>query len=249
MALSLSSLMRCRGTSESILDIETEDDESETEDDESEAEGAGSGRDESKDEGLGSEGEVVASEEQQQQAVPVKDTAADKPLGLGYRAARRHALELAEDPAPSTFEVGRSSRSVPDQHRANETPRIPIRPTWVDPKDGTVYIDIEFDAPLVRAPVQTPASPEWSSGSLPVSPASLTIPSPIASPVTTPAATIAVDEDEFIEVGAQLELHGSILYDHTQRLDALPPTLLEGVGWDIAELYDRSAAVRGEIHS
>ncbi|GKD27642.1 hypothetical protein Tco_1233856 [Tanacetum coccineum] len=41
--------------------------------------------------------------------------------------------------------------------------------------------------------------------------ASLTIPSPVASPVTTPAATIAIDEDKFIEVGAQLELHRSIL--------------------------------------
>nr|GEV92652.1 hypothetical protein [Tanacetum cinerariifolium] len=35
-------------------------------------------------------------------------------LGLGYRAARRHALELAKDRAPSTFEVGQSSRSVPE---------------------------------------------------------------------------------------------------------------------------------------
>ncbi|GJR41776.1 hypothetical protein Tco_1309879 [Tanacetum coccineum] len=32
-------------------------------------------------------------------------------------------------------------------------------------------------------------------------------------------------------------------------LDALPPTLLEGMGRDITELYDRSAAVRDEIHS
>ncbi|GJS04613.1 hypothetical protein Tco_0321121 [Tanacetum coccineum] len=58
----------------------------------------------------------------------------------------------------------------------------------------------------------------------------MTVPSPVASPVTTPAETIAVDEDEFIEVGAQLELHGSILHDHTQRLDALPPTLFKGLG-------------------
>ncbi|GJZ53617.1 hypothetical protein Tco_0608502 [Tanacetum coccineum] len=57
--------------------------------------------------------------------------------------------------------------------------------------------------------------------------------------MTTPAVTIAVKEDEFIEVGAQLEFHESILQDHTQCLDALPPTLLEGMGWDITELYDR----------
>ncbi|GKD75127.1 hypothetical protein Tco_1333409 [Tanacetum coccineum] len=129
--------------------------------------------------------------------VSVEDTAADEPLGLGYGAARRRALELAEDPVPSTFEVGQSSRSVPNQQRADEisTPRLPTHPTWVDPKDGTVYIDIEFDATSVRALVQTPASPEWTSGSLPISPASMTVPSPVSSPVTTPAATIAVEED------------------------------------------------------
>ncbi|GKD25354.1 hypothetical protein Tco_1231568 [Tanacetum coccineum] len=60
------------------------------------------------------------------------------------------------------------------------TPRLPTRPIWVDPKDDTVYIDIEFDAPLVRAPVQTPASPECDH----------------------PTTTIAVDEDEFLKVGA-----------------------------------------------
>ncbi|GKA37747.1 hypothetical protein Tco_0724312 [Tanacetum coccineum] len=153
---------RYQGTFELILDTETEDDESE-------AESAGSRSEESEDEGPGSKVEEAASE-QQQQAVLVEDTAADEPLGLGYRAAIRRALELAEDPAPT-------------------------------------------------------------------------------SQVTTPAATIAVDEDEFIEVGTQLELHESILKDHTQRLDALPPTLLEGMGRDITELYDRSTAVRGEIHS
>ncbi|GJU19660.1 hypothetical protein Tco_1153002 [Tanacetum coccineum] len=68
------------------------------------------------------------------------------------------------------------------------------------------------------------------AGSLPVSPASLTVPSPVASPVTTPLASIVVEEDEFLEVGAHLELYRSTLHDHTQHLDALPPTLLEGLG-------------------
>ncbi|GKB10363.1 hypothetical protein Tco_0844286, partial [Tanacetum coccineum] len=127
-----------------------------------------------------------------------------------YRADRRHALELAEGPVPITFKINL--------------------------EDGTVYIDIEFDAPLARAPVQTLASPEWPSGSLPISLASLTIPSPIASPVTTPTTTIVVDKDEFLEVGAQLELHGSILHDHTQCLDALPPTLFKGYGQEQATI-------------
>ncbi|GKB16297.1 hypothetical protein Tco_0850220 [Tanacetum coccineum] len=145
--------------------------DTETEDDESEAEGAGLGSEESEDKGPNSEGEEAA-------------------------AARRHALKLAEDPAPTTFEVGQSSRLVPDQLRANETPRIPTHPTWVDLEHDTIYLDIEID------------------------PRSL----------TTQAATISVDEDEFKEVGAPLDLHGSILQDHTQRLDALPPILFEDMG-------------------
>ncbi|GJW45294.1 hypothetical protein Tco_0074093, partial [Tanacetum coccineum] len=115
--------------------------------------------------------------------------------------------------------------------------------------DGTVYTDILVDVPPVHVPVQTPSSPEWSSGSLPVSPSSPTVPTPVASSVTTPAATIAVGEDEFLEVGAQLELHGSILHDHTQCLDALPPTLFEGYDRDLRELYTRSREVRNEIFS
>nr|GEY65469.1 hypothetical protein [Tanacetum cinerariifolium] len=194
----------------------------ETEGNESEAEGIRSESKESEEEGPGSEGEEVT---------------------------RRRVQELVEDPMPSTFEVGQSSRSVPDQQVADKTHMLPARPTWVDLEDGTIYIDIKLDAPLVRALIQTPTSPEWSSSSLPISPTSLTVPSPVASPVTTLAATITVKEDEFIEVGAQLEFHGSILHDHTQRLDTLPPTLLKGMGRDIIELYDRSTAVKGEIHS
>ncbi|GKE16654.1 hypothetical protein Tco_1424231 [Tanacetum coccineum] len=56
---------------------------------------------------------------------------------------------------------------------------------------------------------ETPSSLEWSLGSLPVSPSSPVVPSPIASLVATPTATISIDEDQFLEVGAQLELHGS----------------------------------------
>ncbi|GJY83513.1 hypothetical protein Tco_0496889 [Tanacetum coccineum] len=79
----------------------------------------------------------------------------------------------------------------------------------------------------------TPPSPEWSLGSLPVSPSSPVVPSPIALLVATPATTISVDEDQFIEVGSQLELHESILYDHTQRLDVLPPTLVVDIDRDV----------------
>ncbi|GKD68130.1 hypothetical protein Tco_1322220 [Tanacetum coccineum] len=105
-----------------------------TEGDESEAKGTDLESEESKDEGPGSR---------------------------RYRAARRRTLEFAEGTVPSTFKVGQSSRFVAGQQRADETPmpRLPNRPTWVNPKDDTVYLDIEFDPPT-HAPVQTPASPE-----------------------------------------------------------------------------------------
>nr|GEY51877.1 hypothetical protein [Tanacetum cinerariifolium] len=85
----------------------------------------------------------------------------------------------------------------------------------------------------------------WSSGLFPISPSpsidpspipshmiSLTVPSPIASPVATLTATILVDKDQFIEVGAQLELYRSIIQDHTQRLDTMPPTLFAEIDRD-----------------
>ncbi|GKA61613.1 hypothetical protein Tco_0761132 [Tanacetum coccineum] len=223
---------RYRGTSELILDTDSEgdelgeddtkEDESSDADDERERErerhsldDEGQGLDDEgqglDDEGQGLEDKGPGMEEEvahegQQQAVLVVDTAVSEPLGFGYGAARHHTLESTEEIAPSTYEVGQSSRS-------------------------------------------TLPSPEWSIGSLPVSPLSPVVPSPIASPVATPAATISVDEDQFLEVGAQLELHWSILHDHTQRLDALPPTLFEGYDRDLRELYTRSGAVRDEIFS
>ncbi|GJU89544.1 reverse transcriptase domain-containing protein [Tanacetum coccineum] len=104
-----------------------------------------------KDEGPGME-EEEAAPEGQQQAVPVVDTAVSEPLGLGYGAARHPALESIEEIAPSTYEV--------------------------DLEEDKVYTDIPAYAPPA-APVQTPPSPEWSLGSLPVSPSSHVVPSPI----------------------------------------------------------------------
>ncbi|GKA37149.1 hypothetical protein Tco_0723714 [Tanacetum coccineum] len=77
----------------------------------------------------------------------------------------------------STFEVGQSSRSVPEQQGAKRVSasRQPTLTTWVDLTDGRVYTNIPAYVPPV-APVQTPPSPEWSFGSLPVSPSSLIVP-------------------------------------------------------------------------
>ncbi|GKA28391.1 hypothetical protein Tco_0714559, partial [Tanacetum coccineum] len=214
-SLSLPIHKRYRGTSELILDTETEDESSD-----SDAEGEGS-----EDEGPGSDKEEdEAAAEGHQQAVPVVDTPMDNPLGLGYGALRCHELALGEGSMPSTFEVGQSSGSVPEQEGTERISafRQPTLVTWVDLEDDMVYTDIPTYVPPV-ALVQTPPYPEWSSGSLPVSPSSLVVPSPIASPVTTLATTISVDEDQFLEVGRDNR--------------------------DFAELYTRSGAVRDEIFS
>ncbi|GKB01771.1 hypothetical protein Tco_0829815 [Tanacetum coccineum] len=195
---------RYQGTFKPILDTKTKGNESE-------AEGTDLKSEESEDEGPDSESKEAVSEDQQQQAVLVKDTAIQ-----------------------------------PVQQTADETTthRLPVRTTWEDLVDGTIYTDIEFVMPSIHAPVQTPASPEWSSGSLLVSPTSWIVPSPVSSPVPT----TVVGKGVFLEIGAQLELHGSILHDHTERLYAFPPTLLEGMGQDISKLYDRYEDQR-EIHA
>nr|GEX61083.1 hypothetical protein [Tanacetum cinerariifolium] len=65
---------------------------------------------------------------------------------------------------------------------------------------------------------------------------SLTLPSPIASTMATLRATIPVDEDQFIEVGAQLELYRGILQNHTQRLDPMPPTLFAKIDRNVRKI-------------
>ncbi|GJT30593.1 hypothetical protein Tco_0910868 [Tanacetum coccineum] len=69
-----------------------------------------------------------------------------------------------------------------------------------DQQQAVSVVDTATSEPLV-APVQTPISPEWSSGSLPVSPSSPVVPSPIASPVATPTATISVDHKLYTRSG------------------------------------------------
>nr|GFA76524.1 hypothetical protein [Tanacetum cinerariifolium] len=81
---------------------------------------------------------------------------------------------------------------------------------------------LESSEEITPSTYETPPSSEWSLGSLPVLPSSSVVPSPIASPVATLAATIS-------------------------RLDVLPPTLFEGYDKDLRELYTRSGAVRDEI--
>ncbi|GKA25826.1 hypothetical protein Tco_0711935 [Tanacetum coccineum] len=118
----------------------------------------------------------------------------------------------------------------PERPERVSASRQPTLTTWTDPKDGMVYMDVPAYPPRAP-PVQTPLSPEWSSGSLSISPAPFIVPSPILSPmipltVPSPVATPATAETEgfLTELGAQVKMY-------------------------IGELFTRSGAVRDEIFS
>nr|GFA37360.1 hypothetical protein [Tanacetum cinerariifolium] len=160
--------------------------------------------------GLGLEEEEVVPEGQQW-AASVIETVVSAPLGLGYGALRHRELALEGDHIYSTFEVGQGSDSAPEPERPDRTPPLP---EWTS---GSLLISPSPS--VVPSPVSSPMIP-------------LIVPSPIASPMATSIATILVDEDQFIEVGAQLKLYRSILQDHTQHLDAMPPTLFAEIDRD-----------------
>ncbi|GKC90667.1 hypothetical protein Tco_1151316 [Tanacetum coccineum] len=101
---------------------------------------------------------------------------------------------------------------------------LPTLTTWTDPEDGMIYIDIP-DYPPPTPPVQTPPSPEWTSGSLPISPSHSDISSLISSPmvpltVLYPVATPATAETEgfLTELGAQVEMDIEELFTRSGRL-------------------------------
>ncbi|GJX79352.1 hypothetical protein Tco_0327501, partial [Tanacetum coccineum] len=104
--------------------------------------------------------------------------------------------------------------------------RQPTLTTWIDPEDGIAYIDVHAYPPPVP-PVQTPPSPEWSS----------------ASPA------MAETEGFLTGFGAQVEMQGGLIRDHTVRLGELSPALFKIYDMDIGELFTRSGAVRDEIFS
>ncbi|GJR27161.1 zinc finger MYM-type protein 1-like protein [Tanacetum coccineum] len=165
----------------------------------------------------------------------------DDPIGSG-RQAILHRIPphhyILDSPTYSGYHL-LELRSTVDERSEGRGPGL-------EGKEPELSLNILTYAPPV-VPVQTQPSPKWSFGSFPVSPSSPLVPSPTVSPVATPTVTISVNEDQFLEVGAQLELHESILHDHTQRLEALPPTLFEGIDRDLRDLYTRSGAVRNDF--
>ncbi|GKC10042.1 hypothetical protein Tco_1001652 [Tanacetum coccineum] len=169
-SLTLPVRKRYQGTSELSKDTEGESSEPDFKREGSEDESSDSDNEwESyEDEGPGMKKEEEAGPEGQQ-AVLVVDTAMSEPLGLGYGETRHRVLESTKEIAPSMYEVGQSSRSMLEQERAERISafRQSALITWVNPKDGRVYTDILTYVPPV-APVLTPPSPKWSSGSFQV---------------------------------------------------------------------------------
>ncbi|GKE92465.1 hypothetical protein Tco_1573560 [Tanacetum coccineum] len=152
--------------------------------------------------GLGLGEEKEAGLEGQQQAASIVGTAMSAPFGLGSGALRRRELALEED------------------HVYHVRLRHPTLTTWTDLEDGMVYIDVPAYPPPAPL-VQTPPSPEWTSGSLPISPSPSVVPSPISSPmipltIPSPVATLATVETEgfLTELGAQVEMQGGLIHDH-----------------------------------
>ncbi|GKD30951.1 hypothetical protein Tco_1241729 [Tanacetum coccineum] len=219
--------------------------------------------------GIDDEGHSVESDElgleEEEEAVPggqrqtalVVGTTVSVPLGLGYGALRRRELALEEGDVYSMFEVGQGSRSAPEFERPERVSafRQPILTTWTNPEDSMIYIDIP-DYPPPAPPVQTPPSPEWTSGSLPISPSHSDVPSPISSPmipltVPSPVATPTIVKTEgfLTELGAQVEMQGGLIHDHAVRLKELSPALFERYDRDIGELFTRSRVVTEDIFS
>ncbi|GKE26899.1 hypothetical protein Tco_1442283 [Tanacetum coccineum] len=138
------------------------------------------------------------------------------------RALRHRELALEEGDVYSMFEVRQGSGSAPESERPERVSafRQPTLTTWTYPKDGMIYIDIP-DYPPLAPPVQTPPSPEWTSGLLPISPSHSDVPSPISSPmipltISSPVATPATVKTEgfLTDLGAQVEMQRGLIHDH-----------------------------------
>ncbi|GKF56295.1 hypothetical protein Tco_0166635, partial [Tanacetum coccineum] len=116
--------------------------------------------------------------------------------------------------------------------------------------------ELALEEDHVYSTFETPPLPEWTSGSLPISPSPFIVPSPISSPmilltVPYPVATPTTAETEgfLIKLGAQVEMQEGLICDHVVRLEELSPALFERYDRDIGELFTRSGAVRDEILS
>nr|GEW15407.1 hypothetical protein [Tanacetum cinerariifolium] len=120
---------------------------------------------------------------------------------------------------------GQGSGFTPEPERSERVSafRQPTLTTWTDLEDDMVYIDVPVYPPSTP-PVQTPPSPEWTFGSLPISPSPSVVPSPVSSPMiplTVPSP-----------IALPMATSTATISDHTQRLDAMPSTLFAEIDRD-----------------
>ncbi|GJW79515.1 hypothetical protein Tco_0143490 [Tanacetum coccineum] len=90
-------------------------------------------------------------------------------LGLGRDAAVPEGQQRSAPVVETTMGQSSGSVPVPERPKRVTTLRQPTLTTWIDLEDGRAYIDVPAYPPPAP-PVQTSPSPEWSSGSLPISP-------------------------------------------------------------------------------
>ncbi|GKC27902.1 hypothetical protein Tco_1035196, partial [Tanacetum coccineum] len=233
--LDLPSRKRYQGTSELVEDSEEDDDEEDEEIEESldsdsvseDAEDEGpTAEDEDPaagDEGLaaGDEGPNIGVESRGSDVESRGSDDESRGIDDEGHSVESDGLGLkGEDEQYHEVTAGRQgSGSAPESERPERVSasRQPTLTTWTDPEDGMVYIDVPAYPPPAP-PVQTPPSPEWTSGSLLISPSPFVVPSPISSlmislTVPSPIATSAIFETErFLnELGAQVEMQGGLV--------------------------------------
>ncbi|GJX28266.1 hypothetical protein Tco_0236345 [Tanacetum coccineum] len=231
---------RYRGTSELVEDSDDEEDEEieESMDSDSVSEDA-------EDEGLTAEDEDPVAEDEGLTAEIEGPGMDDEGYGLDDEIrgidGEGHSVEsngLGLEEEDETVHGGQQQigfwitpeSEIPDRVSAFRQPTVT---TWTDPEDDMIYIDI-LDYPPPAPPVQTPPSPEWTSGSLPISPSYSDIPSPISSPMvplTVPSSiatpTSAETEGFLAKLGAQVEMQEGLISDHAVQLEELSPALFK----------------------
>nr|GEU50826.1 hypothetical protein [Tanacetum cinerariifolium] len=243
---------RYRGTSELILDTDSEEDEEVEESSDSnskskDAEDEGPTA-EDEDPAVGDEGLIM---EDEGPSVVVER------LDLGGEEAIHEGQQRAAPVVETT--MSQSSRFIPESERLKRVSalRQPTLTTWIDLKDGIAYIDVPAYHPPAL-PVQTPPSLKWSSSSILVSLTPSIVPSPISSPmisliVPSPVASLATAEAEgfLTEFKAQVKMQGGLIRDHMEMTDstfgALWRPVLELEAWrELQEMRGRVTALEQE---
>ncbi|GKD86896.1 hypothetical protein Tco_1358050, partial [Tanacetum coccineum] len=151
------------------------------------------------------------------------------PLDLPTRKRYRGTFELVED--DEDMEESSDSDSVSedaeDEGPTIEDEDLTARDVGLAARDEGPGMGVKSLG--LGGDEDTLPSPEWSSGSLPISPTPSIVPSPISSPmipltISSPIASPATAETEgfLTELGAQVQMQGGLIRDHTRyRLSSL----------------------------